>query len=106
MHVAKGFVISSAMFRVTEYEGPRVNGPEAIHPVYQSRPMCLRDASRFAAALSHARGAYVQVIPDTKDETYGEWWYAGSLWSKEMVPPTCGDFTSCATASVSQSSSN
>jgi hypothetical protein len=83
-------MISSAQFRITEYVGPRVGGPEEIRPVYNSLPMCLRDASRFAAALSYARGAYVQVVPDTAEETYREWWYAGSIWKRASVPPIRG----------------
>jgi hypothetical protein len=83
-------VISSAQFRITEYEGQRLGGPEEIRPVYHSLPMCLRDASRFAAALSYARGAYVQVVPDTEAETYLEWWFCGSIWKPSNVPPIRG----------------
>jgi hypothetical protein len=83
-------MISSAQFRITEYEGHRIGRPEEIRPVYHSLPMCLRDASRFAAALSYARGAYVRVWPDTSDETYREWWYAGSIWREANVPPISG----------------
>jgi hypothetical protein len=83
-------VISSAQFRITEYEGPRIGGQEEIRPVYYSLPMCLRDASRYAAALSYARCAYVQVTPDTAEETYREWWYAGSIWKQASVPPIRG----------------
>jgi len=83
-------MISSALFQVTEFEGPSLGGPEQIRPVYQSRPMCLRDASRFAAALSYARGAYVEVTPSTSPETYHEWWYAGALWKSVHVPPIRG----------------
>ena len=84
-------MISNAQFRITEYAGHAVGEPEKIRPVYQSSsPMCLRDASRFAAALSYARGAYVQVIPAQSDETYREWWYAGTLWRKSDVPPISG----------------
>jgi hypothetical protein len=83
-------VISSAQFRITEYEGQRLGGPEEIRPVYHSLPMCLRDASRFAAALSYARGAYVQVVPDTEAESYREWWFAGSIWKPSNVPPIRG----------------
>jgi hypothetical protein len=83
-------MISSAQFRITEYEGQRVGGPEEIRPVYHSLAMCLRDASRFAAALSYARGAYVQVTPDKPEETYREWWYAGSIWKQANVPPIRG----------------
>jgi hypothetical protein len=83
-------VVSSAQFRITEYAGPSVGGPAAIRPVYYSLPMCLRDASRFAAALSYARGAYVRVAADTREETYQEWWYAGSIWKQADVPPIGG----------------
>lgn len=84
-------MISSAQFRVTEYEGAMVGMPDEIHPIYRSRPMCLRDASRFAAALSYARGAYIRVEPDTPGETYREWWLAGTIWREADVPPICGD---------------
>lgn len=84
-------MMSSAQFRVTEYEGAQIGEPDSIRPVYQSSPpMCLRDASRFAAALSYARGAYVQVVPDTPAETYQEWWCAGTLWNSANVPPVKG----------------
>jgi len=83
-------VISSAQFRIIEYEGPRLGGPETIRPVYHSLPMCLRDASRFAAALSYARGAYVHVLADVLEETHEEWWYAGSIWKQANVPPIRG----------------
>jgi hypothetical protein len=83
-------VISNAQFRITEYEGPSLGQAEVIRPVYHSLPMCLRDASRFAAALSYARGAYVLVAPDIAEETYREWWYAGSIWREANVPPIHG----------------
>lgn len=83
-------VTSGALFRITEYEGPRAGGPEEIRPVYCSLPMCLRDASRFAAALSYARGAYVLVASETTTETYREWWYAGSIWKSYHVPAIRG----------------
>jgi hypothetical protein len=83
-------VISSAQFRITEYVGPSLGGQDVIRPVYHSLPMCLRDASRFAAALSYARGAYVQVVPDTLEETYREWWYVGSIWRPANVSPIYG----------------
>jgi hypothetical protein len=83
-------MISSAQFLVTEFEGPCLGGPEQIRPVYQSQPMCLLDASKFAAALSYARGANVEVTSDTSGETYCEWWYAGSLWKSVYVPPIRG----------------
>jgi hypothetical protein len=82
-------VISCAQFRIVEYEAPRLGGPEAIRPVYHSLSMCLRDASRFAAALSYSRGAYVHVLADVLEETHEEWWYAGSIWKKASVPPIC-----------------
>lgn len=47
--------------------------PNEIPPVYLSLPMCLKDASSFAAPLSYARGAYVRVVADTAEETYQEW---------------------------------
>jgi hypothetical protein len=83
-------MISSAQFRITEYVGPSLGEQEVIRPVYNSLPMCLRDASRFAAALSYARGAYVQVVPDTPQESYREWWFAGSIWQESSVPPIQG----------------
>ena len=81
---------STALFRITEYVGPSIGERDVIRPVYHSLPMCLRDASRFAAALSYARGAYVQVAPDVPEETYREWWYAGSIWKQANVPPIYG----------------
>gem|GEM_PF-3695304 len=83
-------MISSGQFRVIEYEGPALGQPDEIRTVYRSRPMCLRDASRFAAALSYARGAYVQVMPETTGETYQEWWCAGAIWRQADVPPILG----------------
>lgn len=83
-------MISNAQFRITEYAGPSLGEREEIRPVYESLPMCLRDASRFAAALSYARGAYVQVVPDVSGETYREWWLAGTLWKQSDVPPISG----------------
>lgn len=83
-------MVSSGQFRITEYAGPSIGGPDAIRAVYISLPMCLRDASRFAAALSYARGAYVQVAPNVPEETYQEWWYAGSIWKQASVPPING----------------
>lgn len=80
-------MISSALFRVIEYEGPAVGQPDEIRPAYRSLPMCLKDASRFAAALSYARGAYVQVLSDAVEETYQEWWRAGAIWKQTDVPP-------------------
>jgi len=83
-------MMSSAQFRTTEYVGPSLGERDVIRPVYHSLPMCLRDASRFAAALSYARGAYVQVSPDTSEETYHEWWFSGSIWREADVPPIYG----------------
>jgi hypothetical protein len=88
-------VVSPALFRVTEYEqvtaDPRVMcGPEGtkLRFYYQSTPMCLRDASRFAAALSYARGTYVSATPAEGERgTYREWWFAGALWVAAQVPP-------------------
>ncbi len=77
-------MMSSALFRVTEYSQRQ----SAISPVYESLAMCLRDASRFAAALSYARGAYVRVASQTA--TYQEWWFAGSIWKQADVPPIEG----------------
>jgi hypothetical protein len=75
---------STALFRVAEYEqtGPDdviIANPEdiSLRLKYQSGSFGLRDASRFAAALSYARGAYVSVVPAEPDrEKYQEWWYA------------------------------
>ena len=80
----------SAQFRITEYVGPSAGEQNLIRPVYHSMPMCLRDASRFAEALSYARSAYVQVAPDVAEEVYREWWYSGSMWKEENVPPIHG----------------
>jgi hypothetical protein len=79
-------MISSALFRVTEYAQRQAE----IARVYCSLPMCLKDASRFAAALSYARGAYVQVSADSTSESYGEWWYAGAIWQSSAIPPIHG----------------
>jgi hypothetical protein len=50
--------------------------------------MGLRDASRFAAALSYSLGEYVSVISsDPIEHPYYEWWYAGALWRIGAVPP-------------------
>lgn len=84
-------MISTGQFRVIEYENTAaIRKPDEIRPVYRSQPMCLRDASRFAAALSYARGAYVQVVPETAEETYQEWWFAGWIWREADVPPKIG----------------
>ena len=79
-------MMSSALFRVTEY----AHRQGEIARVYCSLPMCLKDASRFAAALSYARGAFVQVSADCAADTYGEWWYAGAIWKAANVPPIGG----------------
>jgi hypothetical protein len=79
-------MISNGRFSVQEFEGERIGMPDQIIAIYCSRPMCLRDASRFAAALSYARGAYVEVLPETSGEGYHEWWYAGSIWQESRVP--------------------
>jgi hypothetical protein len=92
-------VTSAALFRVTEYEqfGPDdviFANPEDIRLrlKYQSGALRLRDASRFAAALSYARGAYISVVPaDPDEEDYQEWWLAGWLWNSARVPPTLPD---------------
>jgi hypothetical protein len=73
-------MVSSALFRVTEYAERK----SAISPVYESLTMCLHDASRFAAALSYARGAYVHVASQETD--YQEWWYAGTIWKQANAP--------------------
>lgn len=83
-------MIFSTQLRVTEYQGAALGQPDCIRPVYRSLPMCLKDASRFAAALSYARGAHVQVLPDTAGETYQEWWCAGAIWKQADVPPIHG----------------
>lgn len=84
-------MISSGQFRVIEYENVAALGePDEIRPVYSSLAMCLKDASRFAAALSYARGAYVHVVPDTVGEAYQEWWCAGWIWREADVPPRIG----------------
>lgn len=79
-------MVSSCLFRVTEYECGRLNSEELV-AVHESQPMCLRDAGRLAAALSYARGAYIEVEPTSLEETYHEWWYAGTLWQAANVPP-------------------
>lgn len=66
-------MISNAPFRVTEY----TNGekPDGVH--YVSGSMSLRDASRFAAALSYAQGVFCAVSSDA--DTYRELWQAGAI---------------------------
>ena len=79
---------SEALYRITEFEGPRPGGLEVIRPVYHSSAehmFGLRDASRYAAALSHARGCYVRVWSDVLG-VYGEWWYCGQLTRGDRVP--------------------
>jgi hypothetical protein len=77
-------VISHAQFSVTEYQN--CDGePSGIQ--YESAPMCLRDASRFAAALSYARGVLCAVRSD--GDAYGELWQAGAvikLMGREVRP--------------------
>jgi hypothetical protein len=88
-------VISTAQFRVTEYEQVGLDRlvfsrPEdlRLRLKYQSGSFGLRDASRFAAALSYVRGTYVSVVPAEPDrEKYQEWWYVGALWNSASVPP-------------------
>ena len=77
-------MISSALFRVTEY----AQRQSVISPVYESLAMCLHDASRFAAALSYARSTYVRV--NSQETPYQEWWYAGAIWKQADVPPIGG----------------
>ena len=77
-------MVSDALFCVTEYAERK----SAISPVYESLAMCLHDASRFAAALSYARGAYVHV--SSQATTYQEWWYAGCIWKASAIPPIGG----------------
>jgi hypothetical protein len=92
-------VISTALFRITEYEQVGLNGllftPPAVVRLglkYHSGSFGLRDASRFAAALSYARGTYVSVVPAEPDkEKYHEWWYAGALWNFAGVPSILSD---------------
>ena len=68
-------MISTGTFKIVEFEHRR----DGLHSVYQSHtPMCLKDASRFGAALSYARGAYVKVVPLTEGD-YTEWWFCGQL---------------------------
>lgn len=80
-------MFSRALFRVIEYGGLAVGEPNEIPPVHRSQPMCLKDASSFAAPLSYTRGAYVRVVADTAEETYQEWWRAGAIWKQTDVPP-------------------
>jgi len=77
-------MMSSALFRVTEYSQRQ----SAISPVYESLAMSLHDASRFAAALSYARGAYVRV--NSQETPYQEWWFAGAIWKQADVPSIGG----------------
>jgi hypothetical protein len=92
-------VVSTALFRITEYEQVSpydlvFSNPEdiSLRLKYQSGSFGLRDASRFAAALSYARGAYVSVVSaEPEKEKYHEWWYAGALWNSASVPPILSD---------------
>ena len=84
-------MISSAKFRITEYEALGLGASVELVAIYRSSPMCLRDSSRYAAALSYARGAYVEVVSNSALESYREWWYAGTLWKQSWIPPIrCG----------------
>jgi hypothetical protein len=75
----------TAQFQITEYE--QVGNPPTLRFLYQSAAMRFRDASRFAAALSYAMGAYVSVIAsEPNEEAYYEWWFAGALWQVGLVP--------------------
>jgi hypothetical protein len=78
--------MSSALFIVTEYAQRQGD----IARVFCSLPMCLKDASRFAAALSYAHGAYCQVSAVSTGENYGEWWYAGAISRSSDIPPING----------------
>ncbi|HXP82607.1 MAG TPA: hypothetical protein VN976_22095 [Verrucomicrobiae bacterium] len=71
-------MISNANFQVLEYEWTSAQ----LVLVYRSsdtKPLCLRDASRMAAALSYAKRTFVQVLSVTPGELYTEWWYGGHL---------------------------
>jgi hypothetical protein len=84
----KGGDIASeiALYQITEYE--QVGYPPTLRFLHQSGTLGLRDASRFAAAISYALGEYVSVISsDPVDNPYYEWWYAGALWRVGCVPP-------------------
>lgn len=88
-------MVSAALFQVTEYEQFGIRGQPFASPAeltlrlyYQSGLMGLRDASRFAGALSYARGTYVSVTPGEPDkEKHREWWFAGAIHSSASVPP-------------------
>ena len=75
---------SRALFCVTLY----AQRQSFISPVQQYVAMCLCEASCFAAALSRAWGAYVQVSSQETD--YQEWWFAGSIRKQADVPPIGG----------------
>ncbi|HXJ07187.1 MAG TPA: hypothetical protein VNH65_18950 [Candidatus Acidoferrum sp.] len=102
-------MISSVPFQVTEYEQVGIPGQLFTLPkemrlrqYYQSGEMRPRDASRFAAALSYARGTYVSAAPaDPTKETYSEWWFAGSLWRADNVPPIIRETLVCADSNQS-----
>jgi hypothetical protein len=60
---------NAVLFQITEYE--QVGYPPTLRFRYQSGPMGLRDASRYAAALSYAMGEFVSVIAtEPNEETY------------------------------------
>jgi|SRR5579864_3661129 len=82
-------MFSNANFLVIEYE-QRNEGLQVAYESSRRRPMCLSDASRFAAALSYAKGAHVQVLPVTSGETYMEWWFAGRHDSEPRIKITSG----------------
>jgi hypothetical protein len=88
-------VISAAQFHVTEYRNG-IGTPDEV--AYVSQPMCLRDASRFAAALSAARGVFCTVTSD--DDDYQETWQAGGAVNLsrhfDVRPEHCGPFCPCA----------
>ena len=88
-------MVSAALFQVNEYEQIGIRGQLFTSPAdlslrlyYQSGLMGLRDASRFAAALSYSRGTYVSVTPGEPDkEKHREWWLAGRMHNSGSVPP-------------------
>ena len=79
-------MIPSALFVVTEY----THRHGEIARVYRSLPMCLKDASRFAEALSCAHRGYVQVSADAPSDGYHEWWFAGVIWRSSTGPAVRG----------------
>jgi hypothetical protein len=86
-------------FQVAEYEQVGLSGQIFTRPedlklrlFYQSSPMKLRDASRFAAALSYARGTYVLVMPvEPEGEKSKECWFAGAMLNAANAPPIIQD---------------